>query len=704
MVGGLISHLIGQNAQQDVQQRLQDAQQDALQAQMASYVLQDPDSPMPLKQYAHRDLMSAMEQHGGKEIQDQLPQFGKVLTMLAAGPMLAQAQQQQAQAQQPPTDRPSPFGPPTTPDAQAQPTPPTLQQLANLPSRQQPPLTPAMPTSLATLAGNEEGFSAAGPGYSPAQSAAGEPARAPAAPATAPSPPTLRQLADMPPLARAPVGAIPPAQASTTTAQPPAGHPGLLRRILGGIGAVGAGMQGYSAWAEANRQRQQLTSDIQRERTMLPMQIERARQVGNFQMAQNLAQLHADREAQIGEINKFYSDPATLKMYEDAGWGHRELAEARLGAIGQIYGYKPAAESPTSPYTLTDDKGNKVNVMADRAGNVDINSVNATQLRLPEDMVGKRVRVDQIPGWSLQGKTTAPRTAAASSRDRLADSLLISGQAKTKAEADKMAADMDIARAKRLATGMTGEPLTEAEMLPIVQQDIATGQRTPMGHGDSANNITYQRVRSRELAKSVGLGLGERADYKALSGALTTMETRYAQLQQNENLARYNLEKAIEFSKQVPRGWSRLWNEWKQLAEGELSDDPELRQFQNYVELGMNEVAQLVSSSTGGTVTTDSAKAHARRMLSTTDPEQTFEGAANAMIAEAETRVRGNGEVIENIRTRIRGLVPSGGGAAGGGAAAAGKIPVPLKSGGTAFFGTQEQADRFKQERPDLVR
>jgi hypothetical protein len=39
-----------------------------------------------------------------------------------------------------------------------------------------------------------------------------------------------------------------------------------------------------------------------------------------------------------------------------------------------------------------------------------------------------------------------------------------------------------------------------------------------------------------------------------------------------------------------------------------------------------------------------------------------------------------------------------------GGGAGGGKIAVPLKSGATALFDTQAQADRFKREHPDRVK
>ena len=294
----LITSLIGQKLAQDAAEQQQDNQDVLSNAMLYDYAITDPNVPLPLKIFAHKHGMGLAEEHGGKDIQDQLPQFGQMLGNLAAASSVKGLHNQllaQARAQ---SDKPSPFAPADTASSGAADT----STLANLPRQ-----TPA-PVSKAQLAGmppeadwTDRGWTTAPLPDRPltrtqlqqlaqVQGQAASPT-AIATPAVPPPTGALADILNQPPTALTPgVGATPasltqgaspwiaqpgdsaklgqvggyigpagtgvPAPAAGTPAAAP--HLSKWQRIARGIGTFGAGLQGHSFLADEIRGQQQV--------------------------------------------------------------------------------------------------------------------------------------------------------------------------------------------------------------------------------------------------------------------------------------------------------------------------------------------------------------------------------------------------------------------------------------------------------------
>lgn len=246
----IISQLIGRNQQQDLQDQIQ-ANQDVLsQGLLYDYMIQDPHAPLPLKAFAQKHGMGLLEEHGGKDLAENLPVIGKLMTGMALQSSMkgAQArQQQQAQAQ----------------DSQAKladwtdlgwTTPP-------LPDRYPVGGASATPAGTTPPAGTNREYWGMEPGGASLQTLAGLPRQeepppgaalgvmrnvdVPGAPPAGAGPPSFRTLAGLPRQTPVPPGAafrpnLPPEQ---LPGQQPR-HRGFREKLADALMAFGGGMTG----------------------------------------------------------------------------------------------------------------------------------------------------------------------------------------------------------------------------------------------------------------------------------------------------------------------------------------------------------------------------------------------------------------------------------------------------------------------------
>lgn len=222
-MNGVITNLIGQNQASDLQDTVNKNQDVQQQLKTYGYILTDPDASTQLKKIAQENIFGLVSKHGGKQGKDMLPQLGDYLTQFAA---LGTLQQRAARANLgtdlgtatssgfiPPV--PAPAGTPSQPDV----VPPPGIRWRMGPGGTITPV-PDVPTDRAQWPNAPQVAQVSGMGQPPAQ----QPSWAPPAAAPAAAPP----------------------------------HVSRWNRIANALGAFGAGMEGYSVWAERNRAQQQV--------------------------------------------------------------------------------------------------------------------------------------------------------------------------------------------------------------------------------------------------------------------------------------------------------------------------------------------------------------------------------------------------------------------------------------------------------------
>ena len=270
-LGMIIPTLIGQNRQAEQAQQQQDDQAVDQQVAIYNHIIQDPNAPPHLKDPAIQHTLDLVEDHGGKDVQDSLPQLGSILTNLSRQSILQGHVQKlrnvanlvepgdQASGADVPRAAPRPFTPPTSP-------PPAEPDMSSVGMGPEP--SPTLPGSyLQVFAGLQPGASAPPEAptrlkmvMDPKTGGLGGYQPVPGTP-----PPTPQQKA---PPQKPPGPTPPPSVLHPVLAKLAQTHLTRMQKFGRAMAAMGAGLQGRQWTSPEN----QLKAQIQQQQMMQAMQ------------------------------------------------------------------------------------------------------------------------------------------------------------------------------------------------------------------------------------------------------------------------------------------------------------------------------------------------------------------------------------------------------------------------------------------------
>lgn len=311
----------------------------------------------------------------------------------------------------------------------------------------------------------------------------------------------------------------------------------------------------------------------------------------------------------------------------------------------------------------------------------------------------------------LNGKLPEPKaplrpSAVTEKHEQLVRDFLLSGQAKTEDDAKKLAADAEIKKAEGTEKRDTGElgtrerageiladpkadpvkkkaardtlkaldtkqaaaivrienlkqgqddsQVSDDDLRSAAQAEIVQGPsaRPSFGLGKSKIRNRYIHILAQERAKDPDF-LSAQASYKAGSANLSSLTKLKGTIGAFEEAFQADLKNARDASAKVPRTQAKLVNKYEQLFQKDLTDYPELAEFAVYAQTVVNQYARLVSSATGGGVSTDTARGEALAILNSGMAKGSFDAALKAMETEAKNRVAG---IDKQIETQKKGL------------------------------------------------
>ncbi len=197
-----------------------------------------------------------------------------------------------------------------------------------------------------------------------------------------------------------------------------------------------------------------------------------------------------------------------------------------------------------------------------------------------------------------------------------------------------------------------------------VLYEIMTGQRPAFGLGKSAQRDAYNEERAKVIEELGPQAEQLKAAYKAGNSGLTRAITQRVQIGAFENTFQKAIDQAEDASSNVPRSDARLFNSWQQLAQANLTNNPELARFKVAAQTAINEYSRIVSSATGGGVSTDTARREAENILNTAMSKGSFSAALEQMKKEADFRTQGLDQEINRMVGQL-GQSPSGPGRGG---------------------------------------
>ncbi len=212
-----------------------------------------------------------------------------------------------------------------------------------------------------------------------------------------------------------------------------------------------------------------------------------------------------------------------------------------------------------------------------------------------------------------------------------------------KAQADWQRVEND----KDRAVNYRAEAAKPVELVPpeklatLARVQVTTGVKPGIMFGlgkNDPNRVAYTIALADAYDKYPN-ATALQAAFKAGSAGLGQLNKMRDMVDAYEEDFKLDIQKAEEAAEDVPRTQSSKINSIEQLIKGEWSDYPELQKFQNYATTAANKYAKLVSSGSGGGVTTDDARRDAYRILNTSLAKHSFAAAVESLKVDAQNRL-----------------------------------------------------------------
>jgi hypothetical protein len=191
---------------------------------------------------------------------------------------------------------------------------------------------------------------------------------------------------------------------------------------------------------------------------------------------------------------------------------------------------------------------------------------------------------------------------------------------------------------------------------------LTTGQLPPMGMGKAATqarekimDMAARMLKEQEGGEIPAGGLaGAQAGFRANQAELSKLQTLRGQIGSFEKTATQNLQRALDLSGKVDRTGAPVFNRYLLKAQGRYMGDPDVTNFEAAVRVAINEVAKVTSGSTGGAVTSDTARREVEDTLNTAHTQEQFKQIIEkVLIPDMKSRIKGFDEQITSAQERI---------------------------------------------------
>jgi len=280
---------------------------------------------------------------------------------------------------------------------------------------------------------------------------------------------------------------------------------------------------------------------------------------------------------------------------------------------------------------------------------------------------------------------------------------------------DVEAQQIRIAGAKASATAQARQDVADAatpDLSPEAQSRAAAqynidGTLPQLGRGTKAtqNRIAVLEEATRQAADAgdTSAEAAARATMnKAVLSGYRQLEAQGQKISAFEKTAKLNADKALEFADKVDNTNVPIFNRWLNAGKAAGTNDPDLAAFNTYVNGFRNEYARIVTTATGGGVTTDTARGEFDKIINTAQTPDAFKAAMAAAKQEMDNRLQGFEDSRQEVRAKFLNLKKGGGGSAAAAPAAPaapntqGMVPVLTPDGKPGFLDASEVGEALK--------
>ena len=207
----------------------------------------------------------------------------------------------------------------------------------------------------------------------------------------------------------------------------------------------------------------------------------------------------------------------------------------------------------------------------------------------------------------------------------------------------------------------TTDHLSEEAVDQIAQKYVMTGKMPGLGMGKSAT-AARSRVLNRvaQLAVSPADMATKEAMYRASTNELSQLQGQRGKIMAFVNTTEKNLAVVESMSQQVHRTGVPMLNAWINAGKRAITGDPDLAAYDGAIRTAINEYAKVISSATGGGVTSDTARKEVEEMLNSAMTADQVASVLSLLRTEMGNRATGYDDQIKVITDTIRGLEGSG--------------------------------------------
>lgn len=195
-----------------------------------------------------------------------------------------------------------------------------------------------------------------------------------------------------------------------------------------------------------------------------------------------------------------------------------------------------------------------------------------------------------------------------------------------------------------------------ADAIDRAAQSYNMTGKLPVGLGRRGDVQRAILSRAAQFAggASVGDQIGDQAGRAADVAALKKLEGNSANILSFERTALRNGALALRLSARNDNGGVPIFNSWVNVGR-RATGDPNISSFDAAVETFANEYAKVTTSATGGGVTSDSAREHARSLINTAQSPEQFISVIQTLAEDMRNRRRGLQSQRQEILNRISG-------------------------------------------------
>jgi hypothetical protein len=188
------------------------------------------------------------------------------------------------------------------------------------------------------------------------------------------------------------------------------------------------------------------------------------------------------------------------------------------------------------------------------------------------------------------------------------------------------------------------------------EQYLKTGVMPPLGHGSSALRQAII-TRASQINQGVGMSASEGAEQmvqnKATAAGILQLQKQKTMVGAFEKNAMRNADIALRLSSQTDRTGVPVFNRWLQAGQKSVAGNPTISAFNAANETFVNEYAKIMSGSMGNTPVSDSARAHAHEMLSTTQTKDQYNAVVKVLKEEMKNRMIGFEEELKEAKASL---------------------------------------------------